>query len=204
MSRPYFIHIPKDVLYTDQCQEILQKNPNIDLYKENIVYPKRVDRFMLTFDYWLEQFNLIEKDLTNYIESYKKTYHHTFNSNYIYNIYIKQYMKDRFNAYLSYSSGGGYYGYTYELYIDDNYEYAYFYTINIYKSKKAKRDFDGEKAFFINVYQIPYSVFNLYLYQDKYDARFIQWPRGFEFTCDSNKKWIRLRNRNKLWKNHLK
>lgn len=200
MSRPYFIHIPKDVLYTDQCQEILQKNPNIDLYKENIVYPKRVDRFMLTFDYWMEQFHPIEKDLTNYIESYKKTYHHTFNSNYIYNIYMKQYMKDRFNACMSYASGGGYYGYTYNVYIDDNYEYAYFYTINIYKSKRAKRDFDGEKAFFINVYKIPYSVFKLYLYQDKYDARFIQWPRGFEFTCDSNKKWIRLRRRNKYGK----
>ena len=106
-------------------------------------------------------------------------------------------MKDRFNAHLSCESGGGSFGYTYWLYIDDNYEYAYFYTINIYKSTKAKKDFDNQKAFFINVYRIPYSTFNIFLSQNKYEARFIQWPRGFEFTCDSNKKWIRLRRRHR-------
>lgn len=190
MSRPYFINIPKDLLGTDYSQEII-KNHNIDIYKGNIVYPKRMDRFMLDFNYWIEKNNLkgTEED--------KNLYHKTFNSNYVKNVYMKKFMEDNYNASIKFESGGGRMGYTYLTYIDEDFKYAYFYTLNLFKHKKAKKYFDGQKAFFINVYRIPYSIFKIFLYQDKYEARFIQYSRGFEFTCDTNKKWIRLRKKSK-------
>lgn len=191
MSRPYFITIPKSILETDIVKGILDNNPEIDIYKGNVIYPTRVDRFMLDFEYYCNENNPKDIDLA------KTYYHKTYNSNYIYNFYMNKLMKDKYNAELKLESGGGYTGYTASIYIDDDYKYAYFYTINIYKHKKAKKYFDNQKAFFINIYRIPYNTLKIYMYQDTYHARFIQYPRGFEFTCDTNKKWSRLRRKSK-------
>ena len=190
MSRPYFIHIPQDLLYTDYSQEIIRKN-NIDIYKGNTVYPKRMDRFMLDFDYYVQKNGLTGNDLD------KEHYHKIFNSNYVHSVFMKKFMENKYNATMQYQCGGGRRGYTYFVYIDDDYNYVYFYTLNLFKHKKAKQDFGGQKAFFINVYRIPYKVFDIFLYQDKYEARFIQYARGFEFTCDTEQKWNRLRKGNK-------
>ena len=69
MSRPYFITIPKSILETDCVKEVLNKNPEIDLYKGNIIYPTRMDRFMLDFDYYCK-----ENGIKN-IEFAKQYYH---------------------------------------------------------------------------------------------------------------------------------
>ena len=162
-NRLHRLPISTDILSLEECQEIIKGNKDIHIYHERYIYPRRVDRFTI--------------DVNNCecsIEEYDKM----FNKNYIMEHFIPQFMEKNFNASIAQKTIKKY---NYKIFVDEKLNYAYFYTINIYKRTKAKKYFDNHKAFFINVYQIPYKIFDMFELQDNAYYLFNQTPSGFKF-----------------------
>lgn len=182
MSRPRFIRIPKDILENPEVQNKIKAN-KIDIWHNEYIYPKREWRWMLDFNDWLDR----NEDLFKYYtdEQLVEKYKNEMNCNSVMSKYINEYIKMNHNAELRFESGGGKGGYTFCLYVNEDYTKVYFFTMNRYKHKKACKDFFGVKAFFINIYSIPYALFSLLMYQDKYNFRFLQKATGFKFEIQN-------------------
>ena len=187
MSRPRFIRIPKEILNNPENQKIIQEN-NIDIWHGEYVYPKREWRWMLDFNDWLKRNEDLFKHYTD--EQLVEKYKNEMNCNSVMSKYISNYIKMNHNAELQCESGGCKGGYTFYIYVNEDYTKAYFFTMNVFKRKRACEDFFGAKAFFINIYSIPYALFKMLMNQDKYEFCFWQKPTGFLYNIDlSSSKW---------------
>ena len=180
MSYPYFIRLPR---YYD-------KNLNfLHIYHNEYVHPRRVDRFMITREWWLNYNNLPET-----IENCQ-IYHKTMNCNSVRNL-LDKYIEDKFHATPINIYGKNHQ--VFNLYINLQTNKLFFYTLNLYKHHKAIQDFENDKAFFINIYSIDDEILKVLEYYDDYNFKLIQLPKGFKYTLNKNYELKRRNNTFKL------
>jgi len=179
MARPFFIFVPSDLVEMDKISEMADSG-KLQLVDGNWPRPKLESIYVFGYDSMLKRRNL-EDNVFSKME-YKK-----FNSNDVFTemdkclreVYQAQMVSLRNMVYGSCKLGS-----MIKMYVDGVSKKAYFYTMQRYKSKRARHMFGGEKTFVVRLYSLPSELVDFLIQQKKHIYKIEQLATGLKIEDD--------------------
>ena len=177
MSNFDFIKLPKDLIQEKYSDKIK--------YKDQVIKPERLDRLHIGYYEWIEKLNLPDN------KESENMWRMNISSHNIQKIFINPLIKSKYNAELNFAFGGmSLGGCMYYLYVSNDFNQFYFYTMNRWKRVGAFGDYKLAKSYRIIIYRIPYEVYDMLKSQDLYETYLIQNPSGFRFKIMTHRQCL--------------